>query len=36
MIDPPIDPPEYYYDCEEEEDDYALELSKIQTEKEME
>jgi hypothetical protein len=35
MIEPPINPPEYYYDCEEEED-YSLELSKIQTEKEME
>ncbi len=35
MIEPPINPPEYYYDYEEEEEDYALELSKIQTEKEM-
>ena len=36
MIDPPIDPPESYWGCEEEEEDYSLELSKIQAEREME
>jgi|TARA_R100000479_G_scaffold92993_2_gene45861 hypothetical protein len=36
MIEPPIDPPESYWGYEEEEEDYSLELSKIQTEKEME
>ena len=35
MIEPPIDPPESYWGYEEKED-YSLELSKIQTEKEME
>lgn len=35
MIEPPIEPPESYWGYEEEED-YSLELSKIQTEKEME
>jgi hypothetical protein len=35
MIEPPIDPPESYWGEVEEEEDYSLELSKIQTEKEM-
>jgi hypothetical protein len=35
MIEPPIDPPESYWG-EVEEEDYSLELSKIQTEKEIE
>jgi len=33
MIDPPIDPPESYWGYEEEEeDDYALDLSKREAE----
>ena len=33
MIEPPIDPPDSYWGYEEEEEDYSLELSKIEKEK---
>ncbi len=34
MIEPPIDPPYSYWVYEEDEEDYGLELSKIEKEKE--
>jgi len=32
MIEPPIDPPESYWGYEEEDEDYALDLSKREAE----